>query len=368
MPMFQKTKSSVRRRFTDFIFLYETLSAEFPMCCIPPLPDKHKLKYIKGDRFNSEFIMKRTKSLEIFLQRVAMHPQLRRSPHLCQFLESQDWHAYVRSVVLHHKTNHIYVRGVFEGLSDAFLNAFTKLDKPNQIFIDMKEKIDKLENSLVHVEKMVSKMVRNEVELESDYKEMGFLFKQLAILEPSLSWELTLFSEAIENTEASIKNLREYTDYTYLTFLHDLICYANMQKQLLKQRDQKQMDIEGLSGYLLKINAEKEHVIQGSGLLYFREKVESLTGIDHEHAKQERLKKLEAKNEEIKKEIEISKQASQAFDEETIRESEIFDKIKAKEIEENFGTFSNENLNFYKQILESWEKIIPELELAKQKG
>lgn len=123
-----------------------------------------------------------------------------------------------------------------------------------------------------------------------------------------------------------------------------------MQKQLLKQRDQKQMDIEGLSGYLLKINAEKEHVIQGSGLLYFREKVESLTGIDHEHAKQERLKKLEAKNEEIKKEIEISKQASQAFDEETIRESEIFDKIKAKEIEENFGTFSNENLNFYKQV------------------
>ncbi|KAG5513512.1 hypothetical protein PMAC_000944 [Pneumocystis sp. 'macacae'] len=222
MPIFQKTKSSVRRRFTDFVFLYETLFAEFPMCCVPPLPDKHKLsafpeyqhkslintlEYIKGDRFSTEFVMKRAKSLEIFLQRLAMHPQLRRSPHLCQFLESQDWHAYVRSVVLHHKTNHIHMGGIFEGLSDAFLNAFIKLDKPNQMFIDMKEKIDKLENNLGHIEKLVSKVVRSEADLESDYREMVFLFKQLAILEPSLSWELTIFSEAIENTEAGLKTL-----------------------------------------------------------------------------------------------------------------------------------------------------------------
>ncbi|KAG4303949.1 hypothetical protein PORY_002602 [Pneumocystis oryctolagi] len=367
MPMFQNTKSAVRRRFTDFVFLYETLSSEFPMCCVPPLPDKHRLKYIKGDRFNTEFTTKRAKSLEIFLQRLAMHPQLRQSHHLCQFLESQDWHAYVRSVVLHHKINNIHVGNVLEGLSDVFLNAFTKLDKPNQLFIDMKEKIDKLDNNLTHIEKLVSKMVRNEVDLESNYNRMALLFKQLSILEPSLSQELIMFSEAIENTEANIRTLRKHTDYVYLTSLHDLISYASMQKQLLKQRDQKQMDIEGLSSYLLKINLEKQQVIQSSGLLYFREKIESLTGIDHEKAKQDRLKKLDEKNEEIKKEIEISKQASQAFDEETIQENKIFNKIKEKEIKENFSTFVKENIRFYKQILENWEKIVPQLELSQQK-
>lgn len=367
MPFFQKSKFAVRRRFSDFIYLYETLSMEFPTCCIPPLPDKHRMKYIKGDRFSTEFTMKRANSLERFLQRLSMHPKLHQSPHLCQFLESQDWNSYVRNIILYDKTHHVKIKSVFEGFSDAFLNAFTKLNNPNIIFIDMKDKIDKLDYGLGHIEKLISKMIKQKMELESDYRAMAFLFKQLAVLEPSLSRELTMFSEAIENTETNLKILREYMDCVYLTFIHDLISYANTQKQLLKQRDQKQMDIEGLTEYLMKIKLEKEQIIQGTGFLYLREKVESLTGIDHEQAKQDRLKKLEEKNERLEKEIEISKLESRAFDEETIHENSIFDKIKIKEIGESFETFANENINFYKQIMEIWEKIIPELELAKQK-
>lgn len=157
-------------------------------------------------------------------------------------------------------------------------------------------------------------------------------------------------------------------DSVYLTFIHDLISYTNTQKQLLKQRDQKQMDVEGLTEYLIKVDLEKDRVIQGSGLLYLREKVENLTGINHEQAKQDRLKKLEKKKDKLQREIEISKIASDAFDEETIRENNIFDKIKTKEIQENFGTFANENINFYKQVIENWTKIIPELEHAKERN
>ncbi|KAG5439867.1 hypothetical protein PCANB_000149 [Pneumocystis canis] len=310
MPIFQKSNFTVRRRFTDFIFLYETLFFEFPTCCIPPLPNKHRLKYFKGDRFSTEFTMKRTKSLELFLQRLTMHPQLRRSPHLCQFLESQDWHAYVCNVILQNKTKHIHIGDVFEGITDVFLNAFTKINKPNLLFTDMKEKIDKLEYGLTHIESLISKMIRHEMSLELDYENMASLFKKLALLEPSLDQELTMFSEAIKNMKSNIKTLREYTDYIFLTFLHDLISYSNTQKQLLKQRDQKQMDIEGLSEYLMKINTEKEQIIHGTGFLYLREKVESLTGINQEQSKQDRLKKLEKKNDELQREIEISKQAN----------------------------------------------------------
>ncbi|KAG5513511.1 hypothetical protein PMAC_000943 [Pneumocystis sp. 'macacae'] len=141
-----------------------------------------------------------------------------------------------------------------------------------------------------------------------------------------------------------------------------------MQKQLLKQRDQKQMDIEGLSGYLLKINAEKQHVIHDSGLLYFRGKVESLTGINHEHAKQQRLKKLEAKNDELIREIEASTLASQAFDQETVRENQIFDTIKAKEIDDHLCALSAEHIRFYTHILDCWQRLVPELELARHRA
>ncbi|QSL64697.1 hypothetical protein MERGE_001999 [Pneumocystis wakefieldiae] len=360
--------SAIRRRFSDFIYLYETLRIEFPTCCIPPLPDRHRMKYIKGDRFSTEFAMKRANSLERFLQRVSLHPVLQKSVHLSHFFESQDWSSYAHNVIMQDKTHYISIGGVFEGLSDAFLNSFTKINNPNMLFIDMEERIDKLDCGLVHMEKLISKMIRQKIDLEMDYNGMAFLFKQLAVLEPSLSRELTMFSEVIENTETHLKTLREYMDSVYLTFIHDLISYTNTQKQLLKQRDQKQMDVEGLTEYLIKVDLEKDRVIQGSGLLYLREKVENLTGINHEQAKQDRLKKLEKKKDKLQREIEISKIASDAFDEETIRENNIFDKIKTKEIQENFGTFANENINFYKQVIENWTKIIPELEHAKERN
>lgn len=40
---FRSNRVTVRRRFTDFVYLYKTLSREFPGCAVPPLPEKHKM-------------------------------------------------------------------------------------------------------------------------------------------------------------------------------------------------------------------------------------------------------------------------------------------------------------------------------------
>lgn len=42
-PTFQRPHVEVRRRFTDFVYLWKTLLREFPACAVPPLPDKHKM-------------------------------------------------------------------------------------------------------------------------------------------------------------------------------------------------------------------------------------------------------------------------------------------------------------------------------------
>jgi len=42
-PTFQNPHVEVRRRFTDFLFLYRALRREFPSCAVPPLPEKHKM-------------------------------------------------------------------------------------------------------------------------------------------------------------------------------------------------------------------------------------------------------------------------------------------------------------------------------------
>lgn len=54
-----KNPRPLRRRYQDFVWLHTTLSLEYPACIVPPLPEKHRLEYIKGDRFSSEFITRR---------------------------------------------------------------------------------------------------------------------------------------------------------------------------------------------------------------------------------------------------------------------------------------------------------------------
>jgi hypothetical protein len=81
---FQAPETKVRRRFTDFVFLYNTLYREYPAVAVPPLPDKHNIAYVRGDRFSTEFTQRRAHSLNRLLKRIALHPELRRSSILLQ--------------------------------------------------------------------------------------------------------------------------------------------------------------------------------------------------------------------------------------------------------------------------------------------
>ncbi|CAO3675977.1 unnamed protein product [Rhizopus stolonifer] len=46
------THRPVRRRFKDFLWLHNALSVEFPTSIVPPLPEKHRLKFFKGNWYN----------------------------------------------------------------------------------------------------------------------------------------------------------------------------------------------------------------------------------------------------------------------------------------------------------------------------
>lgn len=97
LPHFDRTRIQTRKRYRDFAFLHDALSRELPACLVPPLPEKHRMEYVTGDRFSPDFIERRTLDLQIFLERVCRHPILMRMPILRSFLESPEW---VRSLLL----------------------------------------------------------------------------------------------------------------------------------------------------------------------------------------------------------------------------------------------------------------------------
>lgn len=77
----------VRRRFNDFVWLRDILQKEYPGFYIPPLPEKGLKR-----SFQEEYLLERMKGLQIFLEQISEHPEIKASIYMLNFLKckSQD--------------------------------------------------------------------------------------------------------------------------------------------------------------------------------------------------------------------------------------------------------------------------------------
>lgn len=363
---FQSSHSAVRRRFTDFVFLYKTLTKEYPQCAIPPLPEKHNMSYVRGDRFNPDFTARRAHSLSRFLKRLTLHPVLRRAVILTLFLESSDWNAVMRSRPTRAVSgNETSQTSVLETWTDSFLNAFTKPHKSDKRFVDVEDRAKKLDDDLGIVSKTVARVAKRESDLESDYADLATQFQKLAALEPGLMDELTKFGSSLQASSEKWKEIKSHTDHDYLGSLRDLESYITSVKALLKTREQKQLDFEGLTEYLNKAAYERDMLashgnVGASGFL--RQKIEDVRGVDHEQSRRERQRKLEIQIQRLTTEVESAKKTSEAFDEEVVKEVADFERIKAVEFRDTLGGLADANIAFFEGNIEIWEQFIKEIE------
>lgn len=367
----------MRRRFTDFYFLYKTLYREYPACAVPPLPDKHKMEYVRGDRFGPEFTTRRAWSLHRFLKRLTLHPVFRRAPILTIFLESPDWNAHMRlrsSRTSQGSSETTGGAGIFDNFTDTFVNAFTKVHKPDRRFIEVREKADKLDEDLNHVEKIVARVARRETDLETDYNELAMQFRSLVSLEPNVEVPLQIFAASVEETGRGLKTLKDHTDQNYLGSLRDMDSYITSVKNLLKTREQKQLDFEALVDYRNKAVAERDSLaanpssyyasnpLTSSPASFIRSKMEDMRGVDHEQSRRERVRKLELRIDELTREVDSAKTTSEMFDEEVVREVADFERIKAAEFRDTLGEFAAKHIDFYQGAINTWERFVADME------
>ncbi|VDB90633.1 unnamed protein product [Peniophora sp. CBMAI 1063] len=85
-PLFAKPSFSVLRRYSDFLWLYETLVANNPGVVVPPVPEKNTF-----GRFDEEFVQARRRGLESCVCKMANHEVLSRDKDLKLFLESDTF-------------------------------------------------------------------------------------------------------------------------------------------------------------------------------------------------------------------------------------------------------------------------------------
>ena len=104
-PLFQKSAFSVLRRYSDFLWLYETLSNNNPGVVVPPVPEKSPF-----GRFDDQFVKQRRVALEKCIQKTANHPVLGKDADLRLFLESDSFALDVCALILLRNIAHKFSR------------------------------------------------------------------------------------------------------------------------------------------------------------------------------------------------------------------------------------------------------------------
>ncbi|PPQ71470.1 hypothetical protein CVT26_011249 [Gymnopilus dilepis] len=376
LPIFSTPNPSSRRRFQDFVFLRDHLVKDFPACVVPALPDKHRLEYITGDRFSPEFIERRRLELHRFLQRLARHPTLQRSTLLRAFFESTEWHVHMHQHVAHPPTNE-HSQGFIDNISDTLLNAFSRVRKPDERFLAMRENVDKFEEGLVLSERLFGRIrgrtsdgnPESGEDLTADYHDLAVAVQGLGFLESGITDPLNHFSNTLLEFSALLRHTTQTTTDPLLQHLHSLLTYSHANRAVLKLRDQKQMDFEELSDYLSGVTAERDRlsaIISGhagsSGLglgAYLKDRVDAIRGADDDRTRVEKMKKLDAKIKELQDAVTTAHETSDAFSDETLREQAIFQYSKEAEMKEMLGNLADGQIEFYKAAMEEWDRIIP---------
>ena len=348
------------------------------------------MAYVRGDRFSTEFTQRRAWSLHRFLKRCTLHPVLRRAPILILFLETGDWNAQMRlrpqrSSTLSEGTASAAAApaGFFDNVADTMLNAFSKVHKPDKRFIEVTERANKLDEDLSHVEKIISRVSRREGDLETDYADLAHNIRKLTPLETAIEAPLQTFAGCVEETSRGWKSVKDHTDQNYLGSLKDMEAYINSVKGLLKTRETKQLDFEGLTEYLQKATQDRDVLASnnpyahGSNLnpaTFVRNKLEDMRGVDHETSRRERARKLELKITELNREVDSAKGTSEMFDEQVVREVADFERIKGMEFRDSLGALANQHMEFYQSVISTWERFLIDMDvdadkhLTKDKG
>lgn len=263
----------------------------------------------------------------------------------------------------------------FESFQDWGINLFTKPHKPDKRFVEVRDKADKLDEDLGHVEKIVSRVARREGDLETDYMDLATQFRKLVNMEPGVGNELTSFAASVEMSNQGMKMLKDATDQDYLGSLRDMSSYVAALKALLKLREQKQVDFEALTDYLTKAANDRDILasqhgsssISSGAASFIRSKMEDVRGVDHEQSRRDRLRKTEMQIERLTREVDDAKKLSEAFDEQVVAEVSEFERIKACEFKDTLGSLADAQMQFWTGTVSTWEDFLKSMEAQEQR-
>ncbi|KAJ7311210.1 hypothetical protein JRQ81_006821 [Phrynocephalus forsythii] len=207
LPMFRSKQFSVKRRFSDFLGLYEKLSEKHTQngFIIPPPPEKSligmtKVKVGKEDSSSTEFLEKRRAALERYLQRTVNHPTVLQDPDIREFLEKEELPRAVGTQTL----SGAGLLKMFNRATDAVSKMTIKMNESDIWFEEKLQEVECEEQRLRKLHAVVETLVTHRKELALNTAQFA---KSLAML--GSSEDNTALSRALSQL-AEVEEKRQH--------------------------------------------------------------------------------------------------------------------------------------------------------------
>ncbi|KIK23005.1 hypothetical protein PISMIDRAFT_101241 [Pisolithus microcarpus 441] len=202
-PLYSKSSFSVLRRYSDFLWLYETLSINNPGVIVPPVPEKHTF-----GRFDTHFVQQRRLALEKCIQKIANHPVLAKDADLKFFLESDTFALDVK----HKKMESAHERGGLMASIGQTLTG-TRFHETDEWFDKQRAYLDGLESQLRGLVKSIDIVAKQRAELSTATKDFAATVSELSSSElgPQLKRSLAALAD-VKHVVAEAQNAQSQQD------------------------------------------------------------------------------------------------------------------------------------------------------------
>ncbi|XXG88462.1 hypothetical protein AAC387_Pa12g0669 [Persea americana] len=186
LPEYQGPEKIVIRRYSDFVWLRDRLAEKYKGIFIPPLPEKSAVEKF---RFSVEFIEMRRQALDVFVNRIASHPELKQSEDLRTFLqEDEETMERARSQEIGiFKKKPADLMQIFKDVqskvSDVVLGKEKPVEESNPEYEKLKHYIFELEDHLAEAQKQAFRLVKRHKELGQSLADFGKAVKLLGACE-----------------------------------------------------------------------------------------------------------------------------------------------------------------------------------------
>lgn len=272
--------SLVRRRYSEFESLRNTLVKLFPTLIIPPIPEKHKIsKYAAAPtkaKEDTRIIDHRRRMLSVFLKRLLEIDQVRESQVYQSFLDpNANWPEVLTSPPISDIPKNILQADPLDPAHSTAAHSYLPL--PSSTVIVVKEtqedkKFNEVEANAKEYEAVISngidkankRIVKHLSDMSTEFSEAGAGFNSFSLQENGkLASTLEKVGQVHDNCYLSTETLVNSLNYEFTEPLGESVQFASVVKDIIKFRQQKALQLD-ITARTLKHKSNHLNLLQKS--------------------------------------------------------------------------------------------------------